>query len=341
MPSASLRQELPFALWILVLFLAAWLVWPHPAIAMWFGFGVAGYSAIANDSIQTLGTFLVSNKSRPWWLLWLFIGGVLVLTHVYGWHADGGDIAFGRLQKIPQPVSYSFIALVGPIVLLVLTHLRMPVSTTFLILSALSSTQVISGMLLKTFVGYGVAFASAAVVWTFAAFLFKRHEFPSSRYNKRVWTALQTVSTGFLWSMWLMQDTANVAVFLPRQLSVLQLWLAVGYLFCVVGVVFYLKGGRIQSVVTEKRDIADIRAATIVDFIYALVLLVFKQWNHLPMSTTWVFLGLLAGREIALTLFTENPKPYKRTMKLVGKDILLAGTGLLISLILALFMRPA
>ena len=46
----------------------------------------------------------------------------------------------------------------------------------------------------------------------------------------------------------------------------------------------------------------DTRSATIIDFIYGLILLIFKEWSNMPMSTTWVFLGLLAGREVALTI---------------------------------------
>ena len=36
-----------------------------PDIARWVGFLLAGYAAIANDSIQTIGTFIASNKSKP------------------------------------------------------------------------------------------------------------------------------------------------------------------------------------------------------------------------------------------------------------------------------------
>ena len=37
------------------------------------GFLLASYSVIANDSIQTLGTFIASNKeSINWKILWLF-----------------------------------------------------------------------------------------------------------------------------------------------------------------------------------------------------------------------------------------------------------------------------
>ena len=51
---------------------------------MIIGFGLAAFSAIANDSIQTLGTFLSSNSKRPWWLLWIWISGIMFFTIMYG-----------------------------------------------------------------------------------------------------------------------------------------------------------------------------------------------------------------------------------------------------------------
>ena len=36
---------------------------------MWTVFFLAAYSAIANDSIQTIGTFIASNKDRKWYYL--------------------------------------------------------------------------------------------------------------------------------------------------------------------------------------------------------------------------------------------------------------------------------
>lgn len=52
------------------------------------------------------------------------------------------------------------------------------------------------------------------------------------------------------------------------------------------------------------------------------------------MSTTWVFLGLLAGREIILHLVTKQDKPYLQTFRQVGKDVLLATMGITISLVI-------
>lgn len=51
------------------------------------GFLLAAYAVIANDSIQTLGTFLASNAKRPWWVLWIFAAGIMVaalMTNQFG-----------------------------------------------------------------------------------------------------------------------------------------------------------------------------------------------------------------------------------------------------------------
>ncbi len=335
--SGNIISQLPFTALIGGLCLVAYFLFPYPYLAMWFGFGIAGYSAIANDSIQTLGTFLSSNTKLPWWMLWIFIGGILLLTFATGWIINGGDIAFGRLDRIPQPESFMFLTLAAPIILLILTRLKMPVSTTFLLLSAFSSTVVIQKMLTKTLLGYAVAFFVAITVWSLIATHVKKGKV-SKNYNRKRWKTLQVCSTSLLWWAWLMQDTANVSVFLPRSLSLWQVCIAIGYLIAVIGLIMYWRGGGIQTVVTEKTDVVDIRAATTIDFIYALVLLVFKYINNIPMSTTWVFLGLLAGREIALTFLSRKEEPYKTTAKLVLKDIFRAGAGLAISLMIVIYL---
>lgn len=316
----------------------------HPGLAMWFGFALAGYSAIANDSIQTLGTFLTTNRKRPWWALWLFIGGILVAVNVYGFLKHDGAIDFHRLSSIPQPESFTFLQLLAPIVLIALTKMRMPVSTSFLLLSSFGSAKTVQDMLGKTFLGYVIAFVVAFLLWSLIA-RWSRAVFRNPRRGSRsdaVWTVLQWTSTGFLWSQWLMQDTANVAVFLPRSLSFPQFLVATGFLFLVMGYLMYIRGDRIQEVVTKKKDITGVRSATVIDFVFALILLYFKNLNHIPMSTTWVFLGLLAGRELALTEASEGTDtyaPFRRSLRLVGDDIVKAGIGLAVSLVLAFFIN--
>ena len=56
------------------------------------GFLIASYSIVANDAIQTLGTFLSSNAKRPWWILWLFAAGIMVGALMFQLFYGGGDI---------------------------------------------------------------------------------------------------------------------------------------------------------------------------------------------------------------------------------------------------------
>ena len=65
------------------------------------GFSLAAYSVIANDSVQTLGTFMASNQRFKWYWLATAASLVLSFTLIYGWTVNDGDITFGRLNKIP------------------------------------------------------------------------------------------------------------------------------------------------------------------------------------------------------------------------------------------------
>ena len=58
------KSERNFLTFISVAFLLAMFVTPYPQYAMWLGFLFAAYAAVANDSIQTLGTFIASNQDK-------------------------------------------------------------------------------------------------------------------------------------------------------------------------------------------------------------------------------------------------------------------------------------
>ena len=80
-----------------------------------------------------------------------------------------------------------------------------------------------------------------------------------------------------------------------------------------------------------KTNTQDPRSATIIDCVYACILLYFQNVNNIPMSTTWVFLGVLAGREIALynrLRFITEKKVYKHLIK----DLTKAIVGLVVSI---------
>ena len=102
----TLQRERTFIVMVILAFIVAALTSDRPHVAMWIGFLFAAYSAIANDSIQTIGTFIASNRARPWWQLWFFIGGVFVLTVTVSWLTYGGAITVD-LTDIPDPSAES------------------------------------------------------------------------------------------------------------------------------------------------------------------------------------------------------------------------------------------
>jgi hypothetical protein len=190
-------------------------------------------------------------------------------------------------------------------------------------------------MLLKSLSGYALALLVGVLVYRVLSGRVERSFLATAdRPPPAVWVVLQWLSTGFLWSQWLIQDLANIFVYLPRQLSVAGLLGAVALMLALHAIIFYRSGGAIQRIVTSKTNTRDIRSATIVDFIYGWILLFFKELSSIPMSTTWVFLGLLAGRELAMTAALRH-RESGETRRLVVRDASRAFAGLAASVILA------
>ena len=64
-----------------------------------FGFLFAVYAVTANDSIQTLGTFISSNRDDvKWYWMFAYMGSIFVITMVVGFFAQ--DPAFTRLDQL-------------------------------------------------------------------------------------------------------------------------------------------------------------------------------------------------------------------------------------------------
>ena len=62
------------------------------ALTLWslVGFLLAAYAVIANDSVQTLGTWMASNNERfNYKTLWAAASAVLLATLWYGWMMNG------------------------------------------------------------------------------------------------------------------------------------------------------------------------------------------------------------------------------------------------------------
>ena len=302
-------------------------------VYMYVGFLLAAYSVIANDSIQTLGTFLASNKAHfKWYTLWIAASIMMVFTIVYGWVNYDGDISYGRLTRIPFQEVQWYHAM-APAILLLLTRKGIPVSTTFLVLSAFASFTVLEKVLMKSIVGYGVAALAAYVIWVvLERYINEKQDHPE---HVKFWRVGQWVTSGWLWFAWLQHDMANIAVFLPRQLMVGDLMMVLISSVVILGYVFYTGGGRIQEVVINKHGTRFARSSTIINLVYAFILFFFKELNDLPMSTTWVFVGLLTGRELAISSVIENYK-FKYVFPIIAKDFgkMMFGLGASVAIVL-------
>ena len=308
------------------------------ALTLWafLGFIFAAYAVIANDSVQTLGTWIASNNERfNWKIMWAAASAVLLWALWYGFYMYG-DISYGRLNKIPyvEPQWYHAMA---PLVLLLLTRVGVPVSTSFLVLSAFASTFVLEKMLVKSMLGYVVAATAAYAIWYIVSRYLDEAK-PVKEEHKAYWRVGQWVTTGFLWWTWLSHDMANIAVFLPRQLD-LSLMFMISTIF-VGGLWFMFRegGGKIQKIVLEKHNTRYVRSATIIDAVYWIILFFFKELNDIPMSTTWVFVGMLAGREFAIASFMGKKKT-RSVFPLVGRDFGKMMIGLSASLAIVLMIH--
>ena len=343
-----IRNDRTFLIIMVLGFSSAGIFLNNPAIAMWIGFAFAAYSAIANDSIQTIGTFIGSNMDRKWYHLWLFIGGIFLVTVTLSYILFDGDVTWQRLapkngvDKYPHPSEFKYLQIAAPLVLLFLTRLKMPVSTTILLLSSFSAkVDGITVMLTKSLGGYVLAFIVAIIVYAALDGLIRKYF--NKRKPRKGWMLFQWITSGVLWAVWIMQDAANIAVYLPRQLNIYEFLGFSLFIFLGLGILFYQRGDKIQQIVSKKTKISDVRAATLVDLVYALIMVYKLLDSTIPMSTTWVFLGLLGGREVTMNFMRKKKgkKHTKRAIRMALSDVGKAFIGLVISILLAMGVNPS
>ena len=225
----------------------------------------------------------------------------------------------------------------NPALLLVLTRIGVPVSTSFLVLSAFASTFVLEKMLIKSMMGYAVAAVAAYAIWIVVSKILDEAK-PVKEEHKKYWRIGQWVTTGFLWFTWLSHDMANIVRVLIQRQILWDLMIMISVVF-VAGLAFMFRegGGKIQKIVLEKHNTRYVRSATIIDAVYWLILWFFKELNDIPMSTTWVFVGLLCGRELAMATITGKEK-FRTVFPLVTKDFIkmMIGLGASVAVVLAI-----
>jgi len=316
---------------------------------MIIGFLLACFSVVANDSLQTLGTYISSNRQRtPKSVQMIFVCCITSIVLFLGWYLHQGEPAWGRLDSFPVPERFTWAYIIPPIAVLALTAWGAPVSTSFLVLSSFVPENI--GRLLGSSIsGYVMAFFLGLAAWGFGIWLLERWIFrrnQDSQEISKIWFVIQWFSTGFLWSMWLVQDMANIFVYLPRNLNFISMGVCTLILCVGLCMLIVIGGGPIQAVLRSKTNTSDLRSATLIDFMFGLCLLFKAFLSNFPLSTTWVFLGLLAGRELALrireleqkNIFTNQM--YGSLSSVIGSDLGKASVGLIVSLVIALGIQP-
>jgi phosphate/sulfate permease len=194
-------------------------------------------------------------------------------------------------------------------------------------------------MLVKSFLGYGLAAIVSFIVWMVITKFFNEDKYPMNREVKKNWRIFQFITTAFLWYSWLSHDVANIAVYLPRSMDIFSMIIVSCVFTIFLFFMFYERGGKIQKVVKSKTGTKNVRAATLIDLVYVVILMYFKQYNNIPMSTTWVFIGLLTGRELAISLINSGKVGFRTALPVVLMDLGKVLFGLVVGVAMLLLLE--
>jgi len=270
--------------------------------------------------------------------MWLYIGSLFIITMLIGWFGFNHELDFERLHNIPYNPNFNIMHFIAPILLIALTCNKVPVSTTFLILSVFSTQDILGFMLIKTFAGYILSFIFSFLSWSFLHKFFKKFFEDKSEIRIKKWRIFQWASSGALWVAWLIQNTSNMVVYIPREITAYELILIIVLGLIMVGFTIYNRGGPIQEIVEEKTDIKNIHSTSMINLNLAIMILIMTYIGTIPIATTWIFIGILGGRELAITLNGDNQllsikDRNRKAIKSILKDLALAGFGIVVSLI--------
>ena len=146
------------------------------------------------------------------------------------------------------------------------------------------------------------------------------------------------MSTALLWSVWITHDMANITVFLPRVVPFWMLIIIICSFLIILAHIFKSGGGPIQRIVRTKINTRYIISATIIDLVYAFFLFIFKEYNDIPMSTTWVFVGLLSGREVAIRCVYKKDR-LRKLLPMLLTELIKISFGAALSVFLVVLVQ--
>jgi hypothetical protein len=134
-----------------------------------------------------------------------FLCTITISVLMLGWLLNGGDPAWGRLDvashSFPQPAIFTWVYLIPPLAILLLTQWGAPVSTSFLVLSTFEFRNS-SSLIQISLSGYIVAFLIGVITYGLGFWVFERWVFESNQTGSSIgndWLITQWLATAFLW----------------------------------------------------------------------------------------------------------------------------------------------
>ncbi len=280
----------------------------------WFMIAVSSYTVIGNNYIQTIGSFIVNNKKRSK-INWIFLSFSFIITTLISWFIYEGEVDYSLLKNIEYQKDLDIVIILIPLLLNIFTKYGIPVSATFLIIPLFSTSNTIHIMITKTITSYFLAFIVSFFIWSFIYKNFINKIKNTSEDLNRLWNIAEYITTALVWMAWNILSICVFVVFVDRQFNIYELIIFNMIIIFILYLLINNSGGKIEKIIKEKRDSNNKKTVTIFNLIFAIILLYLQFFSNVPLTTTWVFLGLLAGKELAMTYVESSLFASGRNMK--------------------------
>ena len=321
---------------LFLLFLLVFLLGTNHIFA-WIITSLVTYNVIFNNSIQTIGLFIASNKNKGIFYNLLFFSSIFIFAVLLSWFLTEREVHYHLLDSIDySEIELQFLLL--PILISFLTKKQVPLSATFLIIPLFANSSTISSMINKTTVSYFLSLIGSLVIYKFLYTKYKNLLSDEKTDTGKIWIVAEYVSTGILWFSWLTVSLCNFVIFLPRKFDITDIVLLSSIGIVTIYCILISNGGEIQKIIDQKSDVKNIKTTVIFNSLFAFTLLFIQHLDNIPITSTWMFLGVLAGRELAISVTTKRlaGEKYRLCLAKIWKDLRLAIIGIILSL---LFVR--
>lgn len=292
------------------------------------------YHIMANNAVQIIGMFVASNDKKDKLKIWLLLSFIFVLTVLISWLFFDKQLHFSLLNSIQYNENLSILLIFLPIILYFFTKKNIPISATFLIIPIFSNNNTLQSMVVKTLISYFLSFTISFIFWYFLYIKYKNFIDIEKNNNKNRWIIIEYLSTAMLLGIWLVTSTCTFTIFLPRVFTIKYL-----ILFIIVGifsilVILYNDNTTIKKIIGNKSDI-NYKSGAIFNILFAMIMLSVQYISKIPITSTWVFLGVLAGRELAIAGSKKNNNSLNiiQSLKNDLSDLYSAILGIIFSLV--------